>query len=323
MSLAATLLGADSATPKPTHYAGKNVWGVYIAGATFHIWSKADLYELAWRGVAGVIPIVVPSQTEKWWQTNYGYTELEALARAAVEWGVPEGAPLCLDVEEFQSAQFGAGATNIARAWAIACHAHKLIPWAYGSAAYLEKDLWGNRWLAEWPDVTPANPRPPAGYRGWQYKGNDDGIDLDVFFAGETFLSTDFEIRMVDGNRVLIGHPVTIGGAFTLTPAEHVAERTEPDTSALSAGVTPASAPTLAPTQREGKMASNPVNLPSLTQLEIGVTKLAAIAGAVEGSTNLGGLPAWLRVTLLSVSGAIIALNHWLNVTVKTPAPPS
>ena len=66
-------------------------------------------------------------------------------------------------------------------------------------------------------------------------------------------------------------------------------------------------------------MAQSPVSMPSLTQIEIGVTKLAAIAGVVEGSTDLGGLPSWLRVTLLSVSGAIIALNHWLNRT-ATPS---
>lgn len=60
------------------------------------------------------------------------------------------------------------------------------------------------------------------------------------------------------------------------------------------------------------------MKLPSLKQLEIGVTKLAAIAAAIEGTTNLGGAPVWLRTVLLSVAGAIITVNHWLNGTTSS-----
>lgn len=72
---------------------------------------------------------------------------------------------------------------------------------------------------------------------------------------------------------------------------------------------------------------SQKITIPSLTQIEIGLTKAAAVAAAVEGSTNLGGLPPWLRITLLSVASAIITVNHWFNKTTTavpvTPPPPT
>lgn len=183
-----TLAGADSATPKPNRVAGKKIWGVYVAGATFHIWSKQEVAGLAQHGIVGVLPIVVPSQTGNWWLTNHGYAELELLVRETKTWGVPKGSPLCLDIEEHQSSQMNA-AGEVGHAWAAACRTHDLIPWAYGSRAFLDKDLFNNRWLAEWPNVVPVDPDPPAGYRGWQYHGNDNGIDHDVFLANEIFLS--------------------------------------------------------------------------------------------------------------------------------------
>ena len=185
------LLGGDSATPKPDMYHGKQVWGVYVAGATFHVWSKEEVAALKAGGVEGVLPIVVPPQNEDWWLQNSGYAVLEALVREALAWGIPEGSPLCLDIEEGQSTRFGGGASDIARAWAIACRTHNLISWAYGAGSFLEKDLWSNKWLAEWPNETPTEPIVPEGYRGWQYRGGQDGIDLDVFRAGNVFLSPD------------------------------------------------------------------------------------------------------------------------------------
>jgi hypothetical protein len=74
--------------------------------------------------------------------------------------------------------------------------------------------------------------------------------------------------------------------------------------------------------EKAGIMASSTLTYPTFTQIEIGVTKLAAVAAGIEGSTDLGGVPSWLRITLLSVSGFIIGVNHWLNVAVK-PAPPT
>ena len=78
-----TLPGADSASPKPAQYFGRKVWGVYVAGATFHVWTHAEIAELARYGIEGVMPIVVPSQSEKWWELNSGYATMEALVREA------------------------------------------------------------------------------------------------------------------------------------------------------------------------------------------------------------------------------------------------
>lgn len=192
------LRGADSATPKPERVTNERIWGVYVAGDTFHIWTHAEVAALKAKGVEGVLPIAVPPQKSAWWVTNVGYAELEALVREALAWGLPEGSPLCLDVEEGQSEKFGANAVEIARAWAVACRTHKLIPWAYGGAPFLDKDAYNNRWLAEWPNETPVNPEPPEGYRGWQYAGNIDGIDLDVFLANEVFLSPDLKVVTIE-----------------------------------------------------------------------------------------------------------------------------
>lgn len=182
------LLGGDSATPKPDRYQGHKVWGVYVAGATFHIWTKAEVAALAAHGVEGVMPIVVPPQGVKWWDLNHGYAVLEQLVREAVAWGIPEGSPLCLDVEEYQSAQMRAPA-DVAHAWQVACDAHKMRNWIYGSESFLRNDHYGLRWVASWPAPTPAHPELPQGFNAWQYAGNVNGIDLDIFEEHRTYLS--------------------------------------------------------------------------------------------------------------------------------------
>ena len=322
------LLGADSATPKPTKYRGHRIWGVYVAGDTFHVWSKEEFAELANHGIQGILPIVVPPQKERWWVDNHGYAILEQLVREAIAWGLPEGSPLCLDIEESQ-AEAIPPTPDVARAWAVACKAHKLIPWCYSPRKFL--DPYNNRWLAEWPDVTPKNPQVPEGYRGWQYAGNVDGIDLDVFLANEIFLSPELKVVKVEEGGVVDAVPhSSTGSDVGATDADAVSDKTKPPAPTSLArenheipiqdGPVDNLGANVTGTDAKGKqMAQSPVSMPSLTQIEIGVTKLAAIAGVVEGSTDLGGLPSWLRVTLLSVSGAIIALNHWLNRT-ATPS---
>jgi hypothetical protein len=69
-------------------------------------------------------------------------------------------------------------------------------------------------------------------------------------------------------------------------------------------------------------MAKSSLTLPSWTQVEIGITKLAAVASAVEGSTDLGGLPKPIRVALLGVAGFIIGVNHYFNKQTTAVAPP-
>lgn len=249
------LTGGDSATPKPDMYEGHKVWGVYVAGATFHVWTKEEVAALGEHGIEGVLPIVVPSQSEEWWQTNHGYAELESLVREAMEWGIPKGSPLVLDVEEGQSEKMAAKG-DVARAWAVACRTHDLIPWAYGSASFLDQDVWSNRWLAEWPNETPTNPEVPEPYRGWQYKGDTDGIDLDVFRTHEIFLSPELKpVTLIEDGAVKAHDEVTESpaeSALVSTPVsdsaasfEEVPAASEPDTvtDEVSSASTPPPAP--------------------------------------------------------------------------------
>jgi hypothetical protein len=189
----------------------------------------------AQHGIQGVLPIVVPSQTTDWWLDNAGYAELELLVRQALAWGIPKGSPLCLDIEEHQSEKMN-NAVDVARAWAIACEQRGLRPWAYGSASFLDKDIYNNRWLAEWPNVTPVDPDPPKGYRAWQYKGNDNGIDHDVFLANEIFLSPHLKPVKIDAGGLVTPavEPAPLG-----TVAAHAVEGAG-DTNTAPSGETPA-----------------------------------------------------------------------------------
>jgi hypothetical protein len=220
------LLGADSSLPQPTQYKGKKIWCVYVAGDTPHVWDTAEVAALASDGVEGVLPIVVPIQSEQWWLQNHGYAELESLVRLAKVWGVPDGSPLCLDIESNQAIAMGAGASDVAHAWAVATRTHGLVPWCYSSAGYLDTDQWSNKWLAEWPDVTPTDPVVPHGYRGWQYRGGVNGIDLDVFLAGEVFMSPELKTVTVDITTDVVtpDSPVTVSvspsGSVTGTTSE-------------------------------------------------------------------------------------------------------
>jgi hypothetical protein len=183
--------GGDSAYPQPEHYTGK-IWQVYVAGATPHVWTRAEVAELAQHGIEGVVCTVVPPQDVEWW-LNPGAT-LDALAADAVEWGVPEGAPLELDVEAVQAdAILAAGAVgSVGHAWAVAVRSRKLDPWIYSTRSYLLSDSWSRRRLAEWPTPTPVDPGVPDRFHAWQYAGGVDGdtIDLDVFGPG-TYMSPD------------------------------------------------------------------------------------------------------------------------------------
>ena len=240
-----SLSGADSALPQPSRYEGKKIWGVYVAGEAFHLWTKLEVAQLAGFGIEGVLPIVVPPQKEEWWLTNFGYATLEQLVREAVVWGLPEGSPLCLDVEEGQAARMN-GAADVARSWAVACNTHDLIPWAYSSAPFLALDRFNNKWLAHWPTPTPAHPEVPEGFRGWQYAGNVEGIDLDVFRPGETFLSPHLKVVTIDaeGSSHLVVEPATqsaehvTGGAADMPapPSDTIADRPEADSTQPPAG---------------------------------------------------------------------------------------
>lgn len=186
----AILFGGDSADPQPTDYAAKRVWGWYVAGATPHVWSRAEVAELATHGIEGTLPIVVPPQSEKWWDINFGYGVLEGLVREAIAWGIPSGSPLVVDIEE---AQAGALGQETFRSWAVACRAHQLIPWTYLPETALPKDLWCNRWLARWPQPAPLHPELPPSCVGWQY-ASEGSIDLDIFADDHDYLSPTLEV---------------------------------------------------------------------------------------------------------------------------------
>ena len=226
------LKGADSAVPQPGLYPSHDVWGVYIAGATPHAWTHAEVAALRSGGVRGVLPIVVPSQKEEWWLENEGYGVLEGLVREAVAWGLPHGAPLVLDVEEAQSVKIGSGTCHC---WAIACLAHGYIPWLYGPAGFLARDHWCHHWLASWVVASGVDHDPPekllANYLGWQYAGNVEGgrIDRDIFAARHTYLTPERTIvteQYMNPAEAAFGTPVPVPEAPTsgLPTAEEVAK---------------------------------------------------------------------------------------------------
>lgn len=205
-----TFPGGDSASPKPAQYFGHKVWGVYVAGATFHIWTHAEVAELARYGVEGVMPIVVPPQNEAWWELNAGYAVLEQLVREAKAWGVPAGSPLCLDIEQHQSDAMPAK-QDVAHAWAVASRAHGYRTWTYSGGSYLANDHYGFRWIADWPNPTPTNPQVPKGFNAWQYATSTSrGIDLDVFEAGRDYMTPHLGVVVLEapGVKAHISEPV-------------------------------------------------------------------------------------------------------------------
>ena len=288
-----TLTGADSAFPQPAQYSGKKVWGVYVAGATPHIWTKEEVAELGAHGVEGVLPIVVPSQQEEWWLLNFGYAQLEELVREAMSWGVPTGSPLCLDVEEGQSSRFGANSSNIARSWAVACRTHGLVSWTYGSASFLESDLWSNKWLAQWPAVAPSDPVPPTNYRGWQYRGGENGIDLDVFLANETFLSPELkpievhEAGWAEDEKTETGPEAEVDP--TPAPSEVVATSTAAATDTPPPTVPPASVSGAAESATSSGVTVDTSTVPSapntqelLSEISAHITAIVALLATLE-----------------------------------------
>ena len=181
------LPGGDSATPKPAQYFGRKVWGAYVAGSTFHVWTHAEVLELRRYGVEGVMPIVVPPQNEAWWDLNSGYAVLEELVRQAKAWGVPKGAPLCLDIEQHQADAMPAK-QDVAHAWAVASRAHGYRTWTYSGRDYLLSDMYGFRWLADWT----GDPAIPQGFNACQYIDRPgDGIDLDSFEYGRDYMTPE------------------------------------------------------------------------------------------------------------------------------------
>lgn len=188
-----TLPGGDSASPKPAQYFPRKVWGVYVAGATFHVWTHAEISMLARYRVEGVMPIVVPPQNEAWWELNSGYASMEQLVREAKAWGVPKGAPLCLDIEQHQADQMPAK-SDVAHAWAVATRSHGYRTWTYSGLSYLLADHYGFRWVADWNN----DPRIPQGFNAHQWASDDArGIDYDSFEAERDYMTPNLGVAVL------------------------------------------------------------------------------------------------------------------------------
>ena len=199
------MLGADSSVPEPASYSSlREVWGIYVAGDTPHVWTHPEVEELGRHGVRAVLPIVVPTQDPaiRWWTLGGGdtggYEYTEQLVRDAVAWGVPPGSPLVLDIEEATATAIGASAHSVVLGWVHACTVHQLVPWIYAGPSFWSSagaSIGEHQWLAEWPQPTPETPPAlPAGYSGWQYAGSGSGhgpVDLDVFAGGLAYLGCD------------------------------------------------------------------------------------------------------------------------------------
>jgi hypothetical protein len=200
------ILGCDSATP-PSASDGVDVWGIYVAGAAAYIWTRAEAAALE---VHGVLPIAVPPQSWPWPRGAATLVDLVAEARA---WGIPHLSPLVLDIEEGQAEEMGSrNLAAVGAQWVSACETPvdcgmpTTLPWVYGSAHTLaQMPPAVRRWLALWPEPTPAAPAPPAGYAAWQYAGDVHGavglVDLDTFAPGYRFATPDMGSTVVVGPR--------------------------------------------------------------------------------------------------------------------------
>ncbi len=286
------LTGGDSATPKPTR--GRDIWGVYVAGDAFHVWTKEEVAAL---DVKGCLPIVVPPQGIDWWSDNHGYAVMEQLVRDALAWGVPEGSPLVLDVEEYQSAQMGPGAQEVCHAWAVACRTHNLVNWTYGSKSFLAYDMWGLKWLAEWPEPTPTSPELPHGFEGWQY-ANDGDIDLDLFQEHRVYMTPDRRVVAVPGRETLteestetseesgaplLDAPQTAGDAITAespAPAAPVSDTVSGAAEVASESVTPPDATPVSDSPEPASEATEAV--PEPTEPSVTFTLPPAIESALN-----------------------------------------
>jgi hypothetical protein len=209
-----SLLAADSATPRDCGKYGDAVrdteapsfwaraWGVYVGGAAVYVWSRAEVAALHPAGVAGAFPIVVPPQTWPWIVPEQEV--MVDLVREAEAWGVPRGAPLIIDLEQWQAERMGSQLPSVLDLFGGVARAAAFEPVAYGGleVAAAAGSVGVGRFLARWarPAGSPAPPRPklPPGLFGWQYAGNvpdpHGAVDLDLLALPARLMATDFSV---------------------------------------------------------------------------------------------------------------------------------
>lgn len=208
-----TLKGVDSSTPLPTaEYEPYIICPFYVAGATPHVWTQTEWRATSRGGIKGGLPIAVPAQDRNWWVgAGAPGAELAALANEMRRWGVPDRAPVCLDLENRQTAIMNAQldpelgpnraiATGIAAAWRLLCVRYGWLSWIYAGEdfhnAVDQTQAPYFRWLARWPQPAPSDPQMPVGYQGWQDASLADR-DESIFNEGLWWLAPDMNVQMI------------------------------------------------------------------------------------------------------------------------------
>jgi hypothetical protein len=262
--VAPSVLAADSGTPQPDAYHSSLLaWGIFVAGAAEHVWTRAEAAALHEAGIEAALPIVVPPQSWPWL-----ISELEVmveLVRQAEAWGVPRGCPLVLDVEEKWAERMGSQLPNVLGLFAGVGRAAAFFPVVYGSARTLGVARGVGRFLAAWSrepgSAPPPMPELPAGLFAWQYAGNAPYlgavIDLDLIAVPTTLMATDFAVPsgLVTVNEEGVVMPVLTRPKTTIAPPaepEAVAPTAEEIAEVETPAVEPPAEPeAVAPTAEE------------------------------------------------------------------------
>lgn len=253
--MAPSVLAADSGTPQPDAYHSSLLaWGIFVAGAAEHVWTRAEAAALHEAGIEAALPIVVPPQSWPWL-----ISELEVmveLVRQAEAWGVPRGCPLVLDVEEKWAERMGSQLPNVLGLFAGVGRAAAFFPVVYGSARTLGVARGVGRFLAAWSREPGSAPPPrlelPAGLFAWQYAGNAPYlgavIDLDLIAVPTTLMATDFAVPsgLVTVNEEGVVMPVLTRPKTTIAPPAEP-EAVAPTAEEIAEVETPAVEPPAAP----------------------------------------------------------------------------
>lgn len=182
------IIGGDASSPNP-QIPALDVLGVYVAGDTPNVWTQAQIQS---SKAKAFLPIVVPSQTETWWEESKNYSYLLTLVKSADRNLHRSGrVPLVLDIEEAQAEAIIASKSVVdtIKSWIVACSVTNFIPWVYGNEALLTEiennHLGCKLWLASWDGLA-----TDAGFDGHQWESGSI-YDKDVFAPGNFFMAID------------------------------------------------------------------------------------------------------------------------------------